>query len=113
MPWGFQVSEKTLMLGAPVKGSIAAASPELRACVGMILVKINGLPVGSFQDAVILSDESREINMCFRPAGGASDSFSQSHGRSPRCGREEAQCDEEQGSGIDNVTLAHLNMVLN
>eukprot|EP00665_Eupelagonemidae_sp_cell47_P014450 gene14450-biopygen169 len=50
LPWGFVLDDDTMVLLSPATGSIAAASSELRACVGMVLVEVDSIIVHSRQD---------------------------------------------------------------
>lgn len=49
-PWGLELDNATMRLARCTAGSIAAANPTLCACVGLLLVKIDGNAVGSLQE---------------------------------------------------------------
>eukprot|EP00665_Eupelagonemidae_sp_cell47_P017340 gene17340-biopygen4235 len=65
LPWGFVVADDTMKLRPPVTGSIAAASGQLRGCVGMVLMQINEIEVKTKEDVTLATRASDEITMRF------------------------------------------------
>ena len=67
LSWGMMLSEYTMALKGWVKGSIAAASAQLHACLGRVLARINGNVVSTIHDVGEALADATSIALVFRP----------------------------------------------
>jgi hypothetical protein len=67
-PWGFQFDHKTLQLRHVEKMSIASRNAVLAACIGLVLLKVNGRPVRSLDCVRRLTSICTSITLRFNPA---------------------------------------------
>ena len=72
--WGMMVGAYTMALKGWVKGSIAAASAQLHACLGWVLARINGSVAAAFWAAtqgarIIRTHDVRETHQVLTLAG--------------------------------------------
>eukprot|EP00665_Eupelagonemidae_sp_cell47_P017056 gene17056-biopygen13641 len=58
LPWGINVDESTMRLNRCREGSVAAYSSQARACVGMVLAKMNSTAVFSREEAAAIIKDS-------------------------------------------------------
>eukprot|EP00665_Eupelagonemidae_sp_cell47_P017807 gene17807-biopygen13269 len=65
LPWGLRTGDG-MELDSPEKGSIAADSEQLRGCVGMVLVSLNGFPVTDEGQCAALAADARTLELCFQ-----------------------------------------------